>query len=97
MYVFSIYDTIAEDWSTPFCAKNVEHLKRVLANVFKQGIVLDECIVECVAYLDPDGKSVRDDVTISIFENGHWYQYLSDLFEFELKQKKEKEVNKNGK
>lgn len=95
MYVFSIYDTVAEDWSTPFCAKNVEHLKRVLASVFKQGIVLEECYVQCFAWLNnTNGTVVTDDDAMCIFENGLSHQYLSDLFANELK---EKEVKKNGK
>lgn len=95
MYVFSIYDTISEDWSSPFCAKNIEHLKRVLGGVFNKGLVLDECYIECLAWLNPEGKAENDEKKISIFDNGHYYQYLSDLFDFELKQLKEKEVKEN--
>lgn len=100
MYVFSIYDTVAEDWSTPFCAKNIEHLKRVLSNVFRQGVVLEECYVSCIAYLDADGVVIYDEDKLCIFDfvdGADYYPirtiYLHQLYEKELK---EKEVKENG-
>lgn len=96
MYVFSIYDTVSEDWSSPFCAKNREHLKRVLQGVFKQGLVLKECYVECFAWLDADGTVEIDDAKMRIFDNGASFQYLCDLFADELEKLEEKEVSENG-
>lgn len=95
MYVFSIYDTVSEDWSSPFCAKNLEHLKRVLQGVFKQGLVLDECYVQCFAWLNSsDGTVVTNDDQMCIFENGLSHQYLCHLFADELKEKEVKEIGK---
>lgn len=98
MYVFSIYDTVSEDWSSPFCAKNLEHLKRVLQSVFKQGLVLNECYIQCFAWLSgTDGTVVTDDDSMCIFENGLSHQYLCDLFADELEKLKEKEEKEDGK
>lgn len=96
MYVFLIYDTVSEDWSSPFCAKNLEHLKRVLQGVFKQGLVLNETYVTCIAKLHNDGYLITDDCTLSIFENGSSQQYLCDLFADELEKLDKKEVKENG-
>lgn len=94
MYVFSIFDEVAEDWSSPFCAKNVEHLKRVLQVVFKQGLVLDECYVSCIGKLCPNGVVDNSENVVNIFGDFSCF-YLSELFKDELDKLKDKEVKED--
>lgn len=97
MYVFSIFDQVAEDWSTPFCAKNLGHLKRVLKSSLNQlGIVLDECYIRCIGRLLSDGTVDCSEDVVSIFGvDKHACFYLSELFEDELNKLKEKEVEED--